>query len=97
MNLGLTYGGGLLIREANKGILSQREIFGAISLIAICHSLIEDTLLVMLLGADISGALYLRLVFAFIVVGVGMRLIARLSDAVFYRYLGYNILEKNSQ
>ena len=97
MNLGLTYGGGLLIREANKGILNQREIFGAISLIAICHSLIEDTLLVMLLGADISGALYLRLVFAFIVIGVGMRLIARLSDAVFYRYLGYNISEKNSQ
>ncbi len=94
MNLGLTYGGGLLIGEANKGILSQREIFGAISLIAICHSLIEDTLLVILLGADISGALYLRLVFAFILIGVGMRLIARLSDAVFYRYLGYNISAK---
>ncbi|MCK5810877.1 MAG: hypothetical protein KAH00_07285 [Cocleimonas sp.] len=87
MNLGLTYGGGLLIAEAKKGELSQREIFGAISLIAICHSLIEDTLLVMLLGADISGALYLRLVFAFIVVGVGIRLLTTLSDALFYRYL----------
>ena len=88
MNLGLTYGGGLLIAEAKKGELSKREIFGAISLISICHSLIEDTLLVMLLGADISGALYLRLVFAFIVIGVGIRLVARLSDVVFYRYLG---------
>ena len=88
MNLGLTYGGGLLIAEAKKGELSQREVFGAISLIAICHSLIEDTLLVMLLGADISGALYLRLVFAFIVIGVGIRLVAKLSDAVFYRYFG---------
>lgn len=87
MNLGLTYGGGLLIAEANKGVLNKREIFGAISLIAICHSLIEDTLLVMLLGADISGALYLRLVFAFMIIGIGMRLIAKLSDAVFYRYL----------
>jgi hypothetical protein len=88
MNLGLTYGGGLLIAEAKKGELSQREVFGAISLIAICHSLIEDTLLVMLLGADISGALYLRLVFAFIVIGVGIRLVGKLSDAVFYQYLG---------
>ncbi|MCK5918323.1 MAG: hypothetical protein KAG34_07850 [Cocleimonas sp.] len=88
MNLGLTYGGGLLIAEAKKGELSQREIFGAISLIAICHSLIEDTLLVMLLGADISGALYLRLVFAFIVIGVGIRLITMLNDTVFYRYFG---------
>ncbi len=88
MNLGLTYGGGLLIGEAKKGELSQREIFGAISLIAICHSLIEDTLLVMLLGADISGALYLRLVFAFLVIGIGMRLITRLSDSAFYYYLG---------
>jgi hypothetical protein len=91
MNLGLTYGGGLLIAEAKKGELSQREIFGAISLIAICHSLIEDTLLVMLLGADISGALYLRLVFAFIVIGVGIRLIGMLNDAVFYRYFGVKI------
>jgi hypothetical protein len=41
----------------------------------------------MLLGADISGALYLRLVFAFIVVGVGIRLLTTLSDVVFYRYL----------
>ncbi|MCK5813287.1 MAG: hypothetical protein KAH03_03475 [Cocleimonas sp.] len=88
MNLGLTYGGGLLIAEAKKGELSQREIFGAISLIAICHALIEDTLLVMLLGADISGALYLRLVFAFIVIGIGIRLILKLNDALFYRYLG---------
>lgn len=88
MNLGLTYGGGLLINEAKKGVLSQREIFGAISLIAICHSLIEDTLLVMLLGADISGVLYLRLVFAFLVIGIGIRLITKLNDAVFYRYLG---------
>jgi hypothetical protein len=90
MNLGLTYGGGLLIAEAQKGELSRREIFGTISLIAICHSLIEDTVLVMLLGADISGALYLRVVFAFIVIAVGIRLIAQLSDAVFYRYLGIN-------
>jgi hypothetical protein len=88
MNLGLTYGGGLLIAEAQKGEVSRREIFGTISLIAICHSLIEDTLLVMLLGADISGALYFRVLFAFIVIAVGIRLIAQLSDAVFYRYLG---------
>ena len=86
MNLGLTYGGGLLIAEAKKGELSHREIFGALSLIAICHSLIEDTLLVMLLGADISGALYFRLLFAFIVISLGMRLIMLLSDRAFYRY-----------
>lgn len=91
MNLGLTYGGGLLINEAKKGELSSREIFGAISLIAICHSLIEDTLIIMLLGADISGILYLRLVFAFIVVGVGIRLLANLSDAFFYRFLGVKV------
>jgi hypothetical protein len=87
MNLGLTYGVGLLIAEANKGGLNAREVFGAISLIALCHSLIEDTLLVMLLGADISGALYLRLVFAFIIIGVGIRLMTKLDDVIFYRYL----------
>lgn len=87
MNLGLTYGGGLLIAEAKKGLLNAREVFGAISLIAICHALIEDTLLVMLLGADISGVLYLRLLFAFIIIGVGIRLLTKLDDVIFYRYL----------
>lgn len=87
MNLGLTYGGALLISESQNGDLSKREVFGAISLIALCHSLIEDTLLVILLGADISGVLYFRLLFAFIVIGVGIRLANRLSDQVFYRCL----------
>ena len=86
MGLGLTYGGGLLIQEAKQGALTSREVFGSMFLLALCHGLIEDTLLVMLLGAHISGALYLRIVFSLILVTIAVRLIVTISDRVMYRY-----------
>ena len=67
ITLGLTYGGGLLINEAKQRSISKIDIFGSLSLFALCHSLIEDTLLIMLLGADITGMLYFRLLFSLIV------------------------------
>jgi len=56
MLLGLAYGGGLLIREAQKRTIPLRELFIAVSLLSICHSLIEDTILMLLLGAAAAFA-----------------------------------------
>lgn len=70
MTLGLAYGGGLLIREAERGDIAPADIFAAISLLGLCHSLIEDTLLVMLIGADLSGILWARLGFALVVIAL---------------------------
>lgn len=70
MTLGLAYGGGLLIREAERGDIAPTDIFAAISLLGLCHSLIEDTLLVMLLGAELSGILGARLAFALVVIAL---------------------------
>lgn len=75
MTLGLTYGGGLLINEANKGHISRRDIFGSLSLLALCHSLIEDTLMIVLIGGHLSGLLYARLLFAALVVALIMRVL----------------------
>ena len=72
--LGLTFGAGLLIKEAQSGRLSRRDIFFTIGFLSLCHSVIEDTMLVMLLGADLSGVLWARLVFALLVIGVLARL-----------------------
>lgn len=68
--LGLTFGAGLLIKEAESGTLSKRDIFLTVGFLGLCHSLIEDTTLVMLLGADLSGVLWARLIFALLVIGV---------------------------
>jgi len=46
ITLGVSFGGGLLINEAKRGHISPRDIFVAMMLLNLLHSLIEDTLLV---------------------------------------------------
>ena len=65
--LGLSYGAGLLIRDVQNEVLSKRDSTLALCFLSLCHSVIEDTLLIMLLGADIAGILWARLLFAVIV------------------------------
>lgn len=74
ITLGLSFGGGLLIRDAQSGRLSARDAFLTLAFLGLCHSLIEDTLLVMLLGADLSGIFWARILFAFLVIGILARL-----------------------
>jgi hypothetical protein len=70
ITLGLSFGGGLLIREARSGVLTPRDMLLVMSLLGLCHSLIEDTLLMLLLGAHLSGILWARLAFALVVVAL---------------------------
>ncbi len=65
VTLGLTFGAGILIREARAGKIPPRDIWAAMTLLGVCHSIIEDTITIMLLGAHIGGVLWARLVFAF--------------------------------
>lgn len=74
--LGLTFGAGLLLKEVRGGALTRRDVFLTMSFLGLCHSLIEDTLLILLMGADLSGILWGRLVFALLVV----RLLSRLPQ-----------------
>ena len=64
----------MLIKEARSGHLSQRDIFLTLGFLGLCHSIIEDTLLVFLLGADLSGILWARVVFALLVIGLLARM-----------------------
>ncbi|RAW06949.1 hypothetical protein DKQ62_11165 [Halomonas elongata] len=68
--LGLSYGAGLLIRDVDAGVMSRRDSFLAICFLGLCHSVIEDTLLILLLGADLIGVLWARLLFACLVIAV---------------------------
>lgn len=90
ITLGLNYGGGLLINEANKGELSKMDVFGSLSLLALCHSLIEDTILIMLLGADLSGILYARLIFSIMAVAIIIHVAKKLKKDLFKRYCVYS-------
>lgn len=80
ITLGLSYGGGLIIHEARSGRIPARDIFFALSFMGLTHSLIEDTLLMVLLGADLLGVLWARLVFTIIVLWILTRIVAAMPE-----------------
>jgi len=73
--LGLSYGAGLLIRDLEKGVMSRRDSFLALCFLGLVHSVIEDTLLIMAIGAELSGILWARLLFSIVVVALLARFI----------------------
>jgi len=84
--LGLSYGGGLIIKEARAGHLPGRDILLSVCFMAICHSLIEDTLLIMALGGHWSGVLVGRFLFSILVMAVLTKIVHALPDPVFERW-----------
>lgn len=87
ITLGLSYGGGLLIKEAESGNVSKQDMFAAICLLHLSHSLIEDTILILMLGADLSAVLWGRLLFTFVVIAVLTRWAKGRSPAFVQRFL----------
>ena len=87
ITLGLSFGAGILIREVEAGHIPQRDIFSSIMLLGVCHSLIEDTLLLMLIGAQADGVLWARLLFSVGLIALLSRLYRRLPDHFIERYL----------
>lgn len=75
--LGLTYGGALIIEEAEKQKFSARTRFLALSWLSLSHSLIEDTLLLMALGADVWVILVGRVMLTLAIVAALAKLIWR--------------------
>ena len=82
--LGISYGAGLLIREAQSGAISPRQIFLSCVFMGFAHSVIEDTLIVISLGADVYGVLVGRVVFAVVATAVIAALLSNLSDRTFF-------------
>ena len=73
--LGLSYGGALIIEEADKKQLPARTRFLALAWISLSHSLIEDTVLLLTLGAGIWIIMVGRIVLTLAVVALLARLI----------------------
>ena len=81
MILGIGYGGALIIRETTKGTMSRKDVFNSLSLMALSHGLIEDTLLMVALGGKLGGILWGRLLFSLIVVFLMVKIQALLPSA----------------
>ena len=83
MTLGLAYGGGLILREARSGLLSMKDIYFSLALMSIFHSAIEDTLLMILLGADWIGIFICRFFFSFLVLWLLVKTVGHWSESKF--------------
>ena len=81
LTLGISFGGGFLIEEAKKKEINKKDIFLSLSFLGLCHSIIEDTILILLLGSHISGILFFRFIYTVIVILI-MKIIleVRFSD-----------------
>ena len=68
--LGISFGGGLLIKEARSGLISKDQVLLSCVFMGFAHSMIEDTLFFMALGADPTSIIVGRLVFAMVATGL---------------------------
>lgn len=87
MVMGLTYGGGLIIQESRSGTVEPRDVFASLTLMGLTHSLIEDTLLLTMIGAHLSGILWARLLFSLVAVAGLVRLLSLLPDGFVHHAL----------
>ncbi len=94
ITLGLSYGGGLIIREAKNGVVSKKDAFSSLCLMGLSHSLIEDTLLMLAIGASLSGVLVARVIFTLLIMFLLIRSIHRLSHRVFETYFTSSGIKK---
>lgn len=83
MTLGLAYGGGLIIAESKEKDISKKDIFLSLALLSLFHSIIEDSLLMIGVGADWVGVFVIRFIYTIII----MLLIKKLVALIPMKYL----------
>jgi len=92
VTLGIGFGGGLLIKEVKTGKLHYRDVFGVLVLVGMLHSIIEDTAIVSLIGANIIITLFLRTILALCFVYILMRLGLNFTKEFWQKWItNYNI------
>ncbi|MFO8077671.1 MAG: hypothetical protein R6U21_03400 [Thermoplasmatota archaeon] len=87
VTLGLSYGGGLIITEARSGKLGRKDAFLSVSLMGLSHSLIEDTILMLTIGASLLGIFFFRVFFTLLVIVLLVKLIRKISEKTFFQFL----------
>jgi hypothetical protein len=85
--MGIAYGGGLIIHEARSGHIDKKDVFYSLTLMGLSHSLIEDTLLMVMIGGHLSGLLCARVCYSILVVTLLVKITTRLPAAFCNKFL----------
>ena len=96
VTLGIGFGGGLLIQEVKSGKIKYKDVFGVITLVGMFHSIIEDTGLVSLMGANILITLILRCILTLLCVYLILRIFSNYSEEFWKKYLVNDNIPKQS-
>jgi hypothetical protein len=83
LTLGVVYGGALIINETKTNKINRRDVFYAMVLMGIFHSIIEDSVLMISLGGHYSGIVIGRFVFTIIIIYILVKITKRMSDKTF--------------
>lgn len=87
LTLGVSFGGGLIIHEARSGRIDKRDVFFTLTLMGLSHSLIEDTILMVMIGGHLSGILFGRLILSISAVALLVKVSSRLPASFCERFL----------
>jgi len=86
MTLGLSYGGGVIVKEAKEKHITKKDIFFSLSFMNLSHSLIEDTLLMLLIGASLASVFVGRILFTVSLMLIIVTIVSRLPKETFTKY-----------
>ncbi len=83
MTLGLSYGGGVIVKEAKAQHITKKDVFFSLSFMSLSHSLIEDTLLMLLIGASLVSVFVGRIIFTIVIMLIIVNIVARIPKKTF--------------
>lgn len=86
LTLGIVYGAALIIAESKNKDVNKRDIFYCLSLMGLCHSMIEDSILMLALGGHYTGIIIFRIIISLLIVYGLVRYTKRLPDVTFAKY-----------
>ena len=87
LTMGIAYGGGLMIEECKQKQFKPKEVFYSMTLMGLFHSIIEDTILMLSMGAHWSGVIVFRTIFAFIITYIIVKFTRRIDEKYFLKYV----------
>ena len=85
--LGISYGAGPLVTEARTGAIAPRQIVLSCVFMGFAHSMIEDTILVIAIGADVTSVLVGRFIFAIVATAAIAAILNRIPDRIFWSHV----------